>query len=86
MTNLHKYEAANDRISDAIIAFRDHPNASLPNFSAEDIVDVAKFQAWDWFNEYRREFGRKRAVEILTLLARVYAAFSVELNDLLRQE
>lgn len=81
---MDKYEAANDRISDAIMDFRDHPSASLPNFSDEDIADVAKFQAWDCFNEYRREFGRKRAVELLTLLARVYAAFSVELNNLLQ--
>ena len=32
------------------------------------------------------EFGKKRAVEILTLLARVYAAFSAELNKLLQKE
>ena len=83
---MDKYEAANDRILDAIMDFRDHPNASLPNFSDEDIAEVAKFQAWDCFNEYRRKFGRKRAVGLLTLLARVYAAFSVELNNLLQQE
>ena len=83
---MDKYEAANDRILDAIMDFRDHPKASLPNFSDEDIAEVAKFQAWDCFNEYRRKFGRKRAVGLLTLLARVYAAFSVELNNLLQQE
>ena len=83
---MDKYEAANDRISDAIMDFCDHPNASLPAFSDAEIAYATKFQAKDCFDEYRREFGKKRAVEILTLLARVYAAFSTELNNLLQKE
>lgn len=83
---MNRYEAANYKLSDAIATFRNRSNASLPNFSDEDIAYVSKFQARDCFNEYRREFGKKRAVEILTLLARVYAAFSAELNNLLQKE
>ena len=83
---MDRYDVTNDKLSDAIAVFHSHSNACLPNFSDEEIECVSKFQARDCFNEYRREFGKKRAVEILTLLARVYAAFSAELNNLLQKE
>lgn len=83
---MNKRETASDKLSDAIATFRNRSNASLPAFSDADVADVAKFQARGCFNEYRREFGKKRAVEILTLLARVYTAFSAELSNLLQQE
>ena len=40
---MDKYEAANDRISDAIGLLR-HPNASLPAFSDAEIAYVQSFR------------------------------------------
>lgn len=83
---MNKRETASDKLSDAIATFRNRSTARLPAFSDAEIADVAKLQAKDCFNEHCREFGKKRAVEILTLLARVYTAFSAELSNLLQQE
>lgn len=83
---MNGHKAANDRLSDAIMDLLGHSNASLPHFSDEEIAYAAKFQAKNCFDEYMRKFGKKRAAEILTLLARVYAEIFAELNNLLQKE